>query len=162
MKRISLPTQHAPSASRQEVFSAQRKRVLYVEDEADNREVASARLGKVYELLLAPDDVSACRMLTEHGEQLWLVLMDIELKGSRLSGIDLARLMRGKLESRRLPPYAEAVPELDVPIIFVTAYGKSYPRTDLILSGGGEVIDKPVDFVQLHTAIARHCLAKRG
>jgi CheY-like chemotaxis protein len=159
MKRIDLPKPQKPVVND---APPPRKLVLYVEDDADNREVASARLGKAYQLLLAADDVTACRMLSEHGDKLWLVLMDIELKGSRLSGIDLARLIRGKLESLRRPQYAEVVPLLDVPIIFVTAYGKSYPRTDLILSGGGEVIDKPIDFVKLHTAMARQSLGKHG
>ena len=161
MKRIDLPNRGGPAPLTKRPF-APRKLVLYVEDDADNREVASARLRKTYEILLAVDDITACKAIVQHGANLWLILMDIELKGSQLSGLDLARLVRGKLESRRLPDFAKEVPKLDVPIIFVTAYGNSYPRADLILAGGGEVIDKPIDFIRLHSAITRQCLGKRG
>jgi CheY-like chemotaxis protein len=160
MKRINLPRASSPtppSAHR----AAPRQLVLYVEDNADNREVASARLKSTYEVLLAADDRAACEVLARYGAKLSLVLMDIELKGSLLSGVDLARLIRGKLEPHRSQPYTAAVPQLDVPIIFVTAYGKSYPRADLLLAGGGEVIDKPINFVQLHTAMTRQYLGSK-
>jgi CheY-like chemotaxis protein len=160
MKRINLPRAQPPTPSTTAKTPA-RQLVLYVEDDGDNREVASARLKGTYEVLLAADDESACEALVRHGAELSLVLMDIELKGSRLSGIDLARLIRGKLERHRSQPYTAAVPKLDVPIIFVTAYGKSYPRADLLLAGGGEVIDKPINFVQLHTAMTREYLGNR-
>jgi CheY-like chemotaxis protein len=160
MKRINLPRARAPSPPPIR-RAPQRQLVLYVEDDADNREVARARLSSTYELLLAADDRVACELLIKHGASLALVLMDIELKGSKLGGIDLARLLRGRLDPRRSPPYAAAVPALDVPIIFVTAYGKSHPRADLMLAGGGEVIDKPINFVQLHTAMTREYLGNR-
>jgi CheY-like chemotaxis protein len=160
MKRIHLskPLGGAPAPGPRIV---ERRLVLYIEDDLTNQEVAKARLTKTYDLILAGDDKSACSALIEHGSQLSMILMDIELKGSRLSGVELAALVRGKLDPRRIPPYGVAVPKLDVAIIFVTAYGKSYPRTDLLLAGGGEVIDKPINFVQLHTAMTREYLAKR-
>lgn len=160
MKRINLPrskTPTPPSALR----APPRQLLLYVEDNADNREVASARLKNTYDVILAADDRAACEALVKHGAKLSLVLMDIELKGSQLSGIDLSLLMRGKLDPRRHQSYTAGVPRLDAPIIFVTAYGKSYPRADLLLAGGGEVIDKPINFVQLHTAMTRQYLGKK-
>jgi CheY-like chemotaxis protein len=161
MKRINLPRAQAPTPPTDHQKTPARQLVLYVEDNADNREVASARLKSTYEVLLAADDKEACEVLVRYGAKLSLILMDIELKGSQLSGIDLARLVRGKLEPHRRQPYTAAVPVLDVPVIFVTAYGKTYPRADLLLAGGGEVIDKPINFVQLHTAMTRQYLGSR-
>jgi CheY-like chemotaxis protein len=160
MKRINL-SKHLTGAPGPEPRVAERRLVLYVEDDLVNQEVAQARLGKSYDLILVGDDKAACAALIAHSSRLSMILMDIELKGSKLSGVELAALIRGKLDPRRIPPYGVAVPKLDVAIIFVTAYGKSYPRTDLLLAGGGEVIDKPINFVQLHTAMTREYLAKR-
>jgi CheY-like chemotaxis protein len=161
MKRINLPTPHV-TVHEVNSNAEPRKLVLYVEDDADNREIASARLEKTYELILAADDKAACEAFIKYGCKISLILLDIELKGSQLNGVDLARLIRGKLNPSRIPAYASAVSKLDVPIIFVTAYGRSYPRADLLLAGGGEVINKPINFVQLHTAMARGYLNKRG
>ena len=81
--------------------------------------------------------------------------MDIELKGGRLNGVELARLVRGRLDRAYLPAYAQRVPVLETPILFVTAYGEKYRRPELLSAGGDEVIAKPVDFVALHTAMTR-------
>lgn len=148
-------TSHRPRTESQRL-------VLYVEDDRDNREVASARLDKNYDLLLADDDREACEVLCKKGTDLALVLMDIELKGSRLNGIDLTRLIRGKLDSRSIPSYAKSVPQLRVPILFVTAYGRNYNRAELLLAGGDDVIQKPVDFIELHAAMTRAYLNRIG
>lgn len=136
------------------------QRVLYVEDEEDNRQVAVLRLQGKYDLLLAPDDREACRLLSLHGDELVAVLMDIQLKGSQLDGTQLARLIRGQLPSETLPIYARDVKPLPhLPIIFVTAYGSRYSNADLESAGGNEVLAKPVDFVRLMGALTRHHLS---
>jgi len=134
--------------------------VLYVEDDRDNREVACARLDKKYKILLAGNDREACQAFCKEGANLALVLMDIELKGSRLNGIDLTRLIRGKLDSPNIPFYATAVPQLHVPVLFVTAYGRNYNRAELLRAGGDDVIQKPIDFVELHSAMTRAYLSR--
>ena len=128
--------------------------LLYVEDEADNREVASLRLRRRYELLLAEDDKTACELLASRGTELSAILMDIQLKGSTLDGIQLVKLLRGKLERSGLPAYAARVPILkDVPVLFVTAYAARYTEADLLAAGGNRLVTKPVNFAELTLAL---------
>jgi CheY-like chemotaxis protein len=159
MKRVSS-TQINPSHS---IPTKEPPRlVLYVEDDEDNRNVASLRLEKKYELVFATNDREACERLVKHGSALSIILMDIELRGSTLNGIDLTRLVRGQLDSGQVPDFAGAVPKLQTPIIFVTAYGQLYRRAELLAAGADEIIQKPVDFVELHTAMARAFLHRAG
>jgi CheY-like chemotaxis protein len=139
-----------------------RRRLLYVEDDAANRQVALVRLEKKYDVVMAKNDEEACQALVRHGAELEVILMDIELQGSRLNGIDLTRLIRGQLPVERMPPYALEVKPLDIPILFLTAYGQVHPREQLLAAGGDELIVKPVDFVALHTTIARVYLHRLG
>jgi len=132
-----------------------RKLVLYVEDDEANRQVANVRLERKYDMLAAANDREACKFMVEQGARLSLILMDIELRGSTLNGIDLTRLVRGNLIGPNLPEYATKVPQLDLPILFVTAYDQRYRKPELLAAGADEVIPKPIDFVALHTAMAR-------
>lgn len=133
----------------------ERKRevVLYVEDEAENRDVASLRLRRSYELLLATTDEEACTILRERGAGLVAILMDIQLKGSVLDGIDLVRLVRGTLPDAKKPRWAEGVPQLSVPIFFVTAYGSRYSEAELLAVGAQKLVTKPVNFSELTLAL---------
>lgn len=153
MKRVPPSVSHAKSFDR---TAEPRKLVLYVEDDKDNRQTASLRLARKYELLFAASDREVCALVRRHGTRLSIILMDIELQGSTLNGVDLTRLLRGKLDRSQLPDYAVHVePQPDTPILFVTAYGQRYQRDTLISAGGDEIIHKPIDFVALHTAMAR-------
>ena len=144
---------------RKSSFTDQLDLVLYVEDEQENRDVAELRLGAKYELLLAKNAEEACKIFRERGEELSAVLMDIQLKGSSLDGIQLTKLIRGTLSEDALPEYAREMPILKVPVIFVTAYGQKYTEEELKGAGGDQLIPKPVDFTALSMAIARVHLA---
>jgi CheY-like chemotaxis protein len=149
---------HQPTGAasgRHEAPSLPRRLVLYVEDDEGNRQVATVRLERKYDLLCAATDREACKILQEHGARLELILMDIELQGSALNGIDLTQLIRGKLNVPNLPDYAAKVQPLQTPILFVTAYDERYRKPELLAVGADEVIAKPIDFVALHTAMAR-------
>lgn len=131
--------------------------ILYVEDEDENWKVTEMRLRDRYHLVRAVDDQEACRLAHSVGPKLYAVLMDIQLKGSRLDGIQLCRLFKGKLSTdqrRDLPPYAADVPELQAPLFFVTAYGARYQEEELKAAGATWLITKPVDFVRLTLALA--------
>ena len=128
-------------------------RVLYVEDNDDNWRVTDLRLSRSYELVRAKSDRAACEFLSQRAK-LYAILMDVELGGSQLNGVQLTRLIRGKLSPVTLPEYARKVPVLDVPVIFVTAYANIYPRSELIAAGAGDVLAKPVDFTRLNLALA--------
>jgi CheY-like chemotaxis protein len=127
--------------------------VLYVEDNDDNWEVVKLRLNKSYAVARASNDRSACEALAKPDDY-YAVLMDIELAGSRLNGIQLTRLLRGALPEAERPSYARAVPQSSVPIIFVTAYGNAYKDADLLAAGADAVLFKPVNFTKLSLALA--------
>jgi CheY-like chemotaxis protein len=132
-----------------------RRRVLYIEDDPNNRQVAKLRLDKKYDIVFATNDREACEAFVQHGHDLSVILMDIELKGSMLNGIDLTLLVRGRLPPERRPSFAERVGVLDTPILFLSAYGMVHSRAELLKAGGDDLVDKPIDFVALHTTIAR-------
>jgi CheY-like chemotaxis protein len=123
-----------------------RELVLYVEDSDDNWRVADLQLSDNYEILRARNAREACRVVEQRGSELAAILMDIELRGSDLNGIEITELLRGKLAKGKVPDYARATPVTGVPIIFVTAHGAKYADAHLLLAGGNKVIPKPVDF----------------
>jgi CheY-like chemotaxis protein len=140
-----------------EARDAAKPMLLYVEDEEENWHITEMRLRDRYHLVRAADDQAACRLAREVGSKLYAVLMDIQLKGSKLDGIQLCRLFKGKLPSDQrstLPPYALDVPELAAPLFFVTAYGARYQEDELKAAGATWLITKPVDFVRLTLALA--------
>jgi CheY-like chemotaxis protein len=139
---------------------ADREQILYVEDDDDNFRVAELRLGEVYDLVRAVDSDGACRELRSRGSKLAAILMDIELRGSELNGVELTELIRGKLSRDGLPLHTRNVPVLDIPIIFVTAHGAKYADTLLLRAGGDKVIPKPVDFGALSLALTQLHLSR--
>lgn len=130
-----------------------RRLVVYVEDEPDNLEVTDLRLRDRYEILWARDDREACELVARHHDRIYAVLMDIQLKGSQLDGIQLARVLRGEAVPGA-PAHAKGLPPFHAPIIFVTAYGARYTEEQLLAAGASQVISKPVDFVGLSLALA--------
>jgi CheY-like chemotaxis protein len=137
-----------------------RELVLYVEDEPENRRVAELLLKKHFDLLLAPDDRTACEIVRTRGHELAAVLMDIQLKGSVLDGIALVRLLRGQSPGPVLPAYARDLPAMALPIFFVTAYAARYGEQDLLAVGGDKLVTKPVDFTQLTMALTSFLLRR--
>jgi CheY-like chemotaxis protein len=130
--------------------------LLYVEDDDDNWEVAELRLGKHYAMLRARDDEGACRILRERRGEIDIILMDIELRGSTLNGVELTELLRGthKVQRADLPAYARGLPVISKPIIYVTAHNARYSNVRLLLSGADKVIPKPGDFTALQVALS--------
>jgi DNA-binding response OmpR family regulator len=43
---------------------------------------------------------------------------------------------------------------LEVPVLFVTAYGDAYPRSDLLACGADDVLGKPINFTKMNLALA--------
>src|SRR5687767_1777325 len=130
--------------------------LLYVEDDDDNWEVAELRLGKTYELIRARNDQEACALIRARRGEINVILMDIELRGSQLNGVELTELLRGNSlpHKPQLPEYAQDLPVVSKPVIYVTANGARYSGAQLMLSGADKVISKPVDFRQLQMALA--------
>jgi CheY-like chemotaxis protein len=152
VKKVSMPP--PPSMERSERRSLeQRARLLYVEDDDENWQVAELRLNDEFELIRAPNSREACRILKARAGEIVAILMDIELRGSELNGIELTELFRGKRIAKPLPDYAQGVPTFTKPIIFVTAHGARYSDVELMLFGADQVIAKPVNFDTLAIAL---------
>lgn len=156
MKKRSIPAPRGNSGT----FPL--RPLLYVEDNDDNWAVAELRLGQRFQLIRAATDRQACEQLAKHGPRLCAVLMDIELQGSELNGIELARLIRGTSQRPMLPAFAKTVTPLPVPIIFLTAYNQVYSEDVLKAAGGDMVMPKPVDFRALNMALMNLMVGRLG
>jgi CheY-like chemotaxis protein len=139
---------------------AKREALLYVEDDDDNWLVTEMRLKRVYELARAVSAEQACQILTQRGALFSAILMDIELRGSELNGVELTELLRGKRSRSSAPRYAHGLPLLQTPIVFVTAHGAKYSDSYLLHAGGSKVIAKPVNFGELSIALTQLHLAR--
>jgi CheY-like chemotaxis protein len=127
--------------------------VLYVEDEEDNWIVTELQLRRRFQLTWARDDRAACELIRQAPRPPHAILMDIQLRGASLDGIQLTRALRGTAAAAELPEYARGLAPVSAPIIFVTAYGARYSKEELLAAGGSGVINKPVDFVALSLAL---------
>lgn len=137
--------------------------VIYVEDEELNFRVAEQILGDKYNLVHVRNARELCARLHVSSRNLYAILMDIQLIGSDLDGIQLTRLLRGTLPASETPdelPKVEPVP--DLPILFLTAYGSMYSESVLINAGGNRLISKPVNPAQLELALTKIHLDHSG
>ena len=128
-------------------------RVLYVEDEDINFEVTERELEDRFTLVRARTSEEAFQLIGS--QKFHLILMDIQLSRSKLDGITVTRILKGKEADINCPPYTYGIRALTTPIIFVTAYASRYRREELIAAGGVDLVTKPVNFVRLSLVIAR-------
>ena len=127
-------------------------RLLYVEDEDTNSGLAQVALRDLYNVTNARNARDTFRLLRE--QRFDLMMMDIQLSGSDLNGIQITQALRG-MPMPSLPTYATRLTLPDLPIIFVTAYTAAYTRAELQAVGGNDLIEKPVDFAKLSTVIGQ-------
>ncbi len=126
--------------------------VLYVEDEDVNWEVAEFSLRTKFNLTRARTAEEAFNILRT--KKFNLILMDIQLMGSDLNGIEITEILRGNY-AKPLPDYAEGVQAEGTKIIFVTAYSARYGKEELKAAGGDDLMTKPVDFTRLSLVMSR-------
>ena len=124
-------------------------KLLYVEDNDANWDIALLLLKGSYELTRARTAREVIETVSQ--SEFDIILMDIELAGSDLDGIELTRLLRGRLDS--LPEFAASFKPIETPIIFVTAYTARYKDAELKAYGGDAVVHKPVNPDELTGAI---------
>lgn len=118
----------SPTESTDAAYAA--RRILLVEDEPINREVAIELLSDVFHHIeVACDGVEAVERLTRNAYD--LVLMDMQMP--RMDGLEATR------EIRQLPHGAS------VPIIAMTANAFSEDRTRCLEAGMNDFIPKPID-----------------
>ena len=137
-------------------------RILYVEDNDTNYLVAEGMLGDIFNLTRASNARNFVDTVnTEHFD---LILMDIELAGSELDGIELTRLMRGRLEDA--PDFTSSVATFSTPIIFITAHTAMYSPEVLREHGADAVLRKPVNpdelasYVKSMLSVHRHATSE--
>lgn len=130
--------------------------VLYVEDDADTFKLAQLRLQARYELINATTDRQACELLSKKGNELFAVLMDIELQGSLMDGLALVKAIRAMTPKNTLPAWAQGMPPLPhLPIIVMTAYVTKYSESEVKAVGANHFLTKPIDFMRLNLALAQ-------
>ena len=132
--------------------AAPREKVLYVEDEDTNWEVAELSLRGRYDLVRARNARECFEMLKKHKYE--LVLMDIQLSGSELDGVQITNILKG-LYQAEAPEFTSGVRLQGAPIVFMTAYAARYSKAELLEAGGDELVTKPVDFTRLALVVSR-------
>jgi len=145
LKKISSKTSSAASATT-------REKVLYVEDEDTNWEVAELSLRGRYDMVRARNARECFEMLKKHKYE--LVLMDIQLSGSELAGVEIPNILKG-LSKQEAPEFTSGVRLQGAPIVFMTAYAARYSKAELLEAGGDELVTKPVDFTRLALVVSR-------
>lgn len=124
-----------------------KRKILYVEDNDTNWDIAKLQLDEKYDLTRAINSRETFEKIGEN--EFDMILMDIELNDSDLDGVAITEILKGKI-TQNLPHYAAAVGSRpDTPIVFVTAYASSYSKEMLKASGGDDIVSKPVNFVTL-------------
>lgn len=111
------------------------KKVVLVADDNDlNRKVLCRMLRKLgYECVEADDGVAALEAYEQHGSEVGLVLMDIQMP--HMDGLQATRELKGK--------------NADIPVVAVTANAVSAELQSYMESGMSEVLSKPVNKDQL-------------
>lgn len=135
-----------------DVLPQSRPRVLYVEDEDINWEITEHELDRRFDISRASTAHEAFSLLSENAYH--LILLDLQLAGSDIDGIAIARLLKGRYVGAP-PSYAVGIRAESTPIIFVTAYTARYSKEELLEAGGDDLITKPVNFTHLSLAVAR-------
>ncbi|MBF0124297.1 MAG: response regulator [Magnetococcales bacterium] len=131
------PRQHDPAKVRQRLGGA---RVLLVEDNAINRQVASeilAGIGLVVEV--AADGNEAVAKVTETESKFDVVLMDIQMP--HLDGYQATQKIRRDPRLQQLP------------IIAMTAHALAEDRAKSLAAGMNDHVTKPIDKNQLFSAL---------
>ncbi|MCB9623276.1 MAG: hypothetical protein R3B99_16130 [Polyangiales bacterium] len=135
--------------------------VLYVDVDDQSWSTASERLRRAYRLLRAENDREACELVRTYANDLVAVMLDIDLPGSVLDGILLTRILRQRVPSQALPPFARNLPRIDVPILLVTARTGAYPEDEVRRYGGDRLLRKPIDIGRVTLALTEHHLRRR-
>ncbi len=116
--------------------SAEKRRILLVEDEFINQEILKAYLEDRYDILVAPDGASALEMLFVEYETISLILLDLNLPD--IHGLELLRRIKADSRSSQLPVIVmTADSEAEVVSLTLGAIDfipKPYPQPDVVLA----------------------------
>ena len=121
-------------------MTERRRKILVADDEASIQEVLSIQLARLgYEVVLAGDGAEA--VAAYESEKPDLILLDVMMP--RLNGLDACVQIRAleKKSGRR------------VPVLFLTARDSTHDKISAALSGGDEVVAKPVSLQELRERV---------
>ena len=136
--------------------------VLYVDQDDTSVQASSDRLRHAYKLLRARHDRDACELIRAHHRDLVAVLLDVDMPGSVLDGILLTRILRGRVPTQAVPPFARNLPALDVPIVLVTERPESYSEQEMVRYGGDRLMHKPMEIHDLTLTLVEWHLQRRA
>ena len=148
-KQSSPPPQPAKPLEEGAVFDRLRgRRVLLVEDNPFNQEIAAELLGEVagLEVTLAGNGLEALECLSR--EKFDAILMDVQMPV--MDGHEATRRIR------QLPGFA------DLPIIAMTAHAMQQDREDCLAAGMNDHITKPVQPARLFAVLDRWIAGSPG
>jgi two-component system cell cycle response regulator DivK len=111
-------------------------KILYIEDEEDNRIITSHRLMMGgHEVLTAEDTVEG--LAKARSEMPDFILMDLKIKDDETAGLEATRQLKADPALRHIP------------VIAVTAFTEAEKRTDSLRAGCEDHIVRPIDFPRL-------------
>ena len=122
----------------QEVFrpSAEKRRVLIVEDEMANQRILAHYLEGVYEVLLASDGVRAMEIIHAQPDTISLILLDLNLPD--IHGLEILRRLNADPSYARLPVIvmtSDSDAELEcLTLGAIDFIPKPYPRQEIVLA----------------------------
>jgi hypothetical protein len=135
---------------------------LYVEGDELLFGHAERRLGRALRLLHAKTDREACTILKERHKELSVIFCDVDLAGSVLDGILLSRVLRGKVPSAALPPFARGLPLTSLPIVLISDHPHRHSEKELRRYGVSAMMKRPPHLVPLGLSLALHALQKQA
>lgn len=131
-------------------------KLLYVEDNDDNWFVVRKALQKTYHVSRAPSfEAAMVELLRESWD---LVLLDIDLAGSELNGLDILQWINrspGCAVLKSWPPFDGEKPTVAI----VSAYTDRYSPGRLRAMGAASVIEKPISHTLLLLKVSRLLLS---
>lgn len=117
-------------------ISAERRRILIVEDEIINQEMLKESLGETYALIIAETGEEAMEIIREQFETISIILLDLNLPG--MNGTDVLRQIKGDPVYSRLPVIVmTSDSEAEVECLTLGAIDfipKPYPASEVILA----------------------------
>jgi PAS domain S-box-containing protein len=140
IKGIGMPSPNAKSPAFHPSSRLAGLRLLVVEDNMINRQIAEALLsGEGAQVLLAEGGVEGVRMIMTDAHSFDAVLMDIQMPD--IDGLQATRRIRAN------PRFAT------LPIIAMTANASKSDRQTCLAAGMNEHVGKPIDLEQLITTL---------
>lgn len=111
-------------------------KILYIDDEEDNRVITSHRLMMAgHQVLLAEDTVEG--LAKARSELPDFILMDLKIKEDETAGLEATRQLKADPKLRHIP------------VIAVTAFTEAEKRTESLRAGCEDHIVRPIDFPRL-------------